>query len=113
MNSDVPDVLTQPLQEAEQALQKALRELSGILNTAVMGITLLRHRKIDRCNRRMEELFGFGEGQMTAHALAAGLVGAVVKDPVQDRIVWLEYLETVLKDRVGWKDLYRACREIV
>lgn len=65
MNSDVPDVLTQPLQEAEQALQKALRELSGILNTAVMGITLLRHRKIDRCNRRMEELFGFGEGQMT------------------------------------------------
>ena len=65
MNSDVPDLLTQPLQEAEQALQKALRELSGILNTAVMGITLLRHRKIDRCNRRMEELFGFGEGQMT------------------------------------------------
>ncbi len=55
----------------------------------------------------------FGEGQMTAHDLAAGLVGAVVKDPVQDRIVWLEYLETVLKDRVGWKDLYRACREIV
>jgi diguanylate cyclase (GGDEF)-like protein/PAS domain S-box-containing protein len=64
LNSDVPDALTQPLQEAEQALQKALRELHGIFNTAVMGITLLRHRKIDRCNRRMEELFGFAEGQM-------------------------------------------------
>ena len=42
-----------------------------------------------------------------------GLVGAVVKDPVQDRVVWLEYLETVVKERDGWKDLYRACREVV
>ena len=43
--------------------------------------------------------------------VAAGLVGAVVKDPVQDRVVWHEYLETVVKERDGWKDLYRACRE--
>ena len=57
--------MAQPLLETEQALEKALRELHGILNTAVMGIALLRHRKIDRCNRRMEELFGFDEGQMT------------------------------------------------
>ena len=41
----------------------------------------------------------------------AGLTGTVVKDPVQDRIVWQEYLETVVKERDGWKDLYRACRE--
>ena len=41
-----------------------------------------------------------------------GLVGTVVKDPVQDRVVWLEYLETVVKERPGWKDLYRSCREI-
>ena len=34
-----------------------------------------------------------------ADDVAAGLVGAVVKDPVQDRIVWQEYLETVVKDR--------------
>jgi len=27
--------------------------------------------------------------------------------------VWLEYLETVVKERAGWKDLYRACREVV
>jgi hypothetical protein len=25
--------------------------------------------------------------------------------------VWQEYLETVVKERDGWKDLYRACRE--
>jgi MoxR-like ATPase len=55
----------------------------------------------------------FGDGQLRAGDLAASLVGAVVKDPVQDRMIWLEYLETVLKERNGWRDLYRACREIV
>ena len=53
----------------------------------------------------------FGDGTLRANDVAAGLVGAVVKDPVQDRVVWQEYLETVVKERDGWKDLYRACRE--
>ncbi len=55
----------------------------------------------------------FGDGKLRANDIASGLVGAVIKDPVQDRVVWLEYLETVVKERDGWKDLYRACREIV
>ena len=54
----------------------------------------------------------FGDGRLRAGDVASGLVGAVVKDPVQDRIVWLEYLEAVVKERSGWKDLYRACREV-
>jgi MoxR-like ATPase len=53
----------------------------------------------------------FGDGRLRAVDVASGLVGAVVKDPVQDRVVWQEYLETVVKERDGWKDLYRACRE--
>jgi hypothetical protein len=36
----------------------------------------------------------------------------VVKDPVQDQLVWREYLETVIKTREDWKDVYRACRDI-
>jgi MoxR-like ATPase len=53
----------------------------------------------------------FGDGGLKAHDIASSLIGAVVKDPVQDSIVWKEYLETVMKERSGWKDLYRACRE--
>lgn len=53
----------------------------------------------------------FGDGNMRAGDVAASLVGAVIKDPVQDRVVWNEYLETVVKERAGWKDLYRACRD--
>jgi MoxR-like ATPase len=54
----------------------------------------------------------FGDGRLRANDVAAGLIGAVVKDPVQDRAIWLEYLETVVKEREGWKELYRACREM-
>ena len=54
----------------------------------------------------------FGDGSIKAGDLAAGLVGVVVKDPVQDRVVWNEYLETVVKERDGWKDIYRASREV-
>lgn len=53
----------------------------------------------------------FGDGVLRPRDMASGLVGAVVKDPVQDTVVWNEYLETVVKERSEWKDLYRACRE--
>jgi MoxR-like ATPase len=53
----------------------------------------------------------FGDGSLRAADVASGLLGAVIKDPVQDTIVWREYLETVVKERDGWKDLYRACKE--
>ncbi|MES2921130.1 MAG: AAA family ATPase [Verrucomicrobiota bacterium] len=53
----------------------------------------------------------FGNGKLTAHDLASGMVGAIVKDPSQDPVVFKEYLETVVKERDGWKDLYRACRD--
>ena len=55
----------------------------------------------------------FGDGVMNAQDMAAGIIGAVVKDPVQDKVVWKEYLETVVKTREDWKDLYRACRELM
>ncbi|MBP9945655.1 MAG: AAA family ATPase, partial [Vicinamibacteria bacterium] len=54
----------------------------------------------------------FGDGTLHASDVASSLVGAVIKDPVQDVVVWNEYLEAVVKERSDWKDLYRACREV-
>lgn len=54
----------------------------------------------------------FGSGEIEAADVAAGLVGAVVKDPVQDLIIWHEYLESVMRKRADWTDLYEACREL-
>ncbi len=76
---------------------------SGTLSTA---------EAISVVNNGLSMAAYFGDGQLKAHDLAAGIIGAVVKDPVQDKIVWNEYLETVLKTREDWKDIYRACRDL-
>lgn len=55
----------------------------------------------------------YGDGVLTANDLASAITGAVVKDPVQDKLVWEEYLQTVVKERDGWKDLYRASRNVL
>jgi MoxR-like ATPase len=52
----------------------------------------------------------FGDGVLRASDVAAGIRGAVVKDPVSDAVVWQEYLETVIRERDGWRDFYRAAR---
>jgi MoxR-like ATPase len=54
----------------------------------------------------------FGDGKIQARDIAAGLLGAVIKEPTQDKEVWAEYLETVVKPRKNWADLYRACKEL-
>jgi MoxR-like ATPase len=54
----------------------------------------------------------FGDGRLKAADLAASIIGSVIKDPVQDKLVWQEYLETVVKTRSDWADIYRACRDL-
>jgi MoxR-like ATPase len=79
-----------------------LKSPSGTLSTAeaisviTSGLALAAH---------------FGDGELRAADVAGGIVGAVVQDPVSDRVVWQEYLETVVRERSGWRDFYRACRE--
>src|SRR5262245_34090234 len=53
----------------------------------------------------------FGDGVLRASDVAAGIVGAVVKDPTADGVIWREYLETVVRERDGWRDFYRAARD--
>jgi MoxR-like ATPase len=57
--------------------------------------------------------FHFGSGQLKATDIAAALSGAIVKDGQHDLPIWKDYLQLVVKDREGWKDLYRACRELI
>lgn len=48
----------------------------------------------------------FSDGSLDAVNLAPTVFGAVVKDPVQDKVVLAEYLETVLKKRRDYSDYY-------
>ena len=54
----------------------------------------------------------FGDGVLRPSDVAAGILGAVVSDPVADQVVWSEYLEAVVRERRDWSDFYRACREV-
>ncbi|MEA3193149.1 MAG: hypothetical protein QOD26_1482 [Betaproteobacteria bacterium] len=56
----VEDVTEQRL--AEEELQRVLAEQQALLNNVVVGIAFGLERKIVRCNRRFEELFGFPPG---------------------------------------------------
>ncbi len=89
-------------QGATEDGKSKVKSPSGTLSTAeaisvmTQGLTLAAH---------------FGDGSLKAADLASGMLGAIIKDPVQDPAVFREYLETVIKERDGWKDLYRACRD--
>lgn len=84
--------------------QTKLKSPSGTLSTA---------EAISVVNSGLSLAAHFGDGLMQAPDLVSSLVGAVVKDPVQDQIAWKEYLETVVKERDNWSDLYRASRELL
>jgi len=55
----------------------------------------------------------FNDGTLTAETLASNMIGAVVKDPVQDRAVLGEYLETVLKKRRGYEGYYASLTDLI
>jgi MoxR-like ATPase len=75
--------------------------------------TLSAAEAISVVNNGQSLAIHFGDGTMKADDMAAGLSGAIIKDPVQDKIIWQEYLETVMRERKDWQDLYRACKELL
>src|SRR5579871_1125096 len=110
---------------AEPPALEEIRRLVTIFREMRAGMTLDRKTKlkspsgtlstaeaISVLNSGLALAAHFGDGTLRAADMASGIVGAVVKDPVQDQIVWQEYLETAVKERDGWKDLYRACRQM-
>ncbi len=76
---------------------------SGVLSTAE-AISVLANS--------MALAGNFGSGEVTAHDVAAGLQGSIVKDEEKDRVVWQDYLTNVMKKRgAEWHSLFTACTE--
>lgn len=113
---DIPAEIP-PLQEIKR-LVTIFRELRGGVTmdgktkVKIPSGTLSTAEAISVMNSGLAMAAYFGDGKITASDLASGIIGAIVKDPVQDKIVWQEYLETVVKQREDWKDIYRACRDL-
>ena len=49
---------------ADEALHRLLREQDAVLQNALAGIIFVRERRIVRCNRRFEEIFGYEPGEL-------------------------------------------------
>ncbi|WP_292412681.1 AAA family ATPase, partial [Mesorhizobium sp.] len=76
-----------------------LKTPSGSLSTAEAIATVISG---------LSQAAWFDDGKFHAEGLAPSLVGAIVKDPVQDKVVLEEYLETVLKKRSDYAGYYAA-----
>ncbi|HEY8027102.1 MAG TPA: diguanylate cyclase, partial [Burkholderiaceae bacterium] len=49
---------------ADQALEQSLLEQQAILDNALIGIAFLKGRAIVRCNARLEQLYGYEQGEL-------------------------------------------------
>lgn len=85
--------------------KQKIKSPSGVLSTA---------EAISVLGNGMALAGHFGTGRVNERDLAAGLLGAVIKEDSRDESVFVEYLENVMKKRGGdWDALYRACKELV
>jgi MoxR-like ATPase len=113
----LPDIET-PEKELARVVTmfRELREgqtLNGKLKLKIPSATLSTAEAISVGIGAWAEAAHFGGGRLDAGSLAANLVGAIVKDPVQDTPALQEYLENVVRSRDGWSDLYRAIRDVM
>jgi hypothetical protein len=79
-----------------------LKTPSGSLSTAEAIATMVGG---------LSQAAWFDGGKLSADGLAPNMVGAIVKDPVQDKAVLEEYLETVLKKRPDFSAYYKALND--
>lgn len=113
---DIPAELA-PVKEIERLVTmfKELRDgktIDGKIKLKMPTSTLSTAEAISVINSGQALAAHFGDGTIKARDLAASIIGAVVKDPTQDSDIWREYLETVVKERKEWSDLYRAFKEL-
>src|SRR5579863_7204282 len=111
-----------PIEPAEKELARIvvlfreLREgksLNGKVKLKTTSGTLSTAEAISVGVSAWAEAAHFGDGVMDAQSVATNVVGAVVKDPVQDMVALEEYLENVVRSRDEWGDLYRAIRDVM
>lgn len=113
---DIPAELA-PIKEI-QRLVTMFRELrmgktlDGKTKLKVPSATLSTAEAISVINSGQSLAAYFGDGTLKPGDLADGVIGAIIKDPTQDLEIWKEYLETVVKERKDWSDLYRAFKDM-
>ncbi|MEC7984715.1 MAG: AAA family ATPase, partial [Myxococcota bacterium] len=89
--------------ESEDGTRK-LKSPSGTLSTAEI---------IDLVVSSWSHAAYFGKGRIDARSLAPNIISTILKDPQKDRVVLLEYLEGVLRERPDFSPLYQSIKDAV
>lgn len=89
------------------------RSEDGRTKVPVPSGTLSTAEAIDVVANGMSLAAHFGDGEVRARDLAAGLFGAVVREAQRDEVTLRTYLETVVREREGWQDLHEALSELL
>src|SRR5205085_7201568 len=53
---------------SDEALERLVREQDAVLQNVLIGIIFAKDRKIVRCNRRFEEIFGYGQDELNGRS---------------------------------------------
>jgi len=77
------DIMAQ--KQAEDSIASLLAEQQALLDNVLVGIVYLKHRVIQRCNRRFEALFGYDEGAMLGQTTELVYPDRAVFDAVGDK----------------------------
>jgi diguanylate cyclase (GGDEF)-like protein/PAS domain S-box-containing protein len=89
--------ITEQRRQADE-VHRLLREQEAILGSASVGIVFIKDRRIVRCNRRYEEMYGYAPGELagkptallytdiSAHAKAAAVYEALGRGQVSRRV---------------------------
>ena len=107
-----------PATEEISNVVKIFRELregvtdDGKIKIKTPSSTLSTAEAISVMNNALALAGFFGSGKIKTSDLIPGMIGAIIKDPINDQSAWQEYLETVVKNRPEWKEIYNVAKEI-
>lgn len=79
----------------------------GRNKTKVPSGTLSTAEAISVANNSLAMAQYFGNGKVTAEELVSSMTGTIIKDTEKDGVIWKEYLETIVRYRKGWEDIYK------
>jgi two-component system sensor histidine kinase/response regulator len=94
---------TAELAATTASLRRASEEQRAFFDAATVGIVLIRDRRIIRCNRMMERLFGYGPGEM---------IGQTTRSWYPDETTFIDIGRTIAK-AIEQQGRYGEDRELV
>jgi len=71
--------------EQREQTRQLLAEHQTILENALVGITYLKHRRVVSCNRRFEEIFGYGAGELSGQSTECLYASRAIFEAVGER----------------------------